>query len=128
MPSNLLKQVEYEDVVFYSANQYSSSNRSKYLDIFNQMAADGLISTRFEDEKWMCYTGVKWCGVDFGFDKNKYASHIGDRFGITPWKMTDMLKCFAVYIYGSYIMQTINTKVSVITEFLTRFGDADYIV
>lgn len=124
--NNILKQIEIGDVIFFTSNQYSSSNREKFTDVFRKMKEDGTTNSNYEDNLWMCYTGVKYKGIDFTFDREAYEKHIGKKFWISYETMTDMLKCYALYNCGVYIFPTVDNKVTVIKEFITHFGDATY--
>lgn len=128
MTSNVLRKVEAEDIIFFSNNQYSPQNKPKFLEVFRKMQEDGRVQGEYDDMKWMCYSGVSWYGVNFSLNKNAYEQHIGKEFNISYAKIEDMLRCFAIYIFGIYIFDTIAVKVNKVKEFLTSYGDVDYAV
>ena len=123
MEENILRQAEFEDVVFYTENQYSRTDRMKYLETFKLMVADGHLSGQFNDEKWIGFSGIKRFGIDFSLDKSAYQLHIGKEFGISYSTIQDMLRCYALYILGGYIFPTINQKIAWVKKFLETWGD-----
>ena len=123
MEGNILRQIEVEDIVLFSDNQYDQTDRKKYLDVFDDMVACGRIKGDFSDIKWMGYSGVKRYGIDLALDERAYNMHFGKRYGIPYSKMQDMLRCYAIYNIGTFIFPTINEKVGWVKQFLTTVGD-----
>lgn len=123
MKVNVLRQVEVENVVFYSEHQYSREHRNNFIEVFNELVTDGKLTGSFEDNKWFGFSGVKKFGIDLNFDKLEYQLHFGKLFGISYKTMQDMLRCYAVYIMGSYIFPTINDRVSVAKQLITTVGN-----
>ncbi|MBQ6856588.1 MAG: hypothetical protein IJO13_05750 [Lachnospiraceae bacterium] len=120
---NALRQIELEDVVIYKDNQYSSFERTKYLELHKKLMKEGKIKTEYKETKWICSNGIKQFEIDFYFNRYEYKKHIGKEFGITADTMTEMLKCYALFICGEFIFRTISNRVNGIKTFLTRFGD-----
>lgn len=124
---NILRQIDIdESLVFYTENQYSQTNRQKFTDVFQKLHADGKIYSAFEAACWICSSDIKKFQVDFSYDEFAYKSHIGKETGIVRSLMTDMLKCYAIYICGEFIFRTIALKIISIKTFLTQFGDPAY--
>ena len=124
---NILRQVDIdESLVFYTENQYSAANRQKFLDVFQNLQDDKKIRSDFEDVVWLCSSDIKTFQIDFTYREYAYKTHMGKQLGISVARMTDMLKCYAIYICGEFIFRTIAQKVSSIKEFLTAFGDPAY--
>ena len=121
---NILRQVDIdESLVFYTENQYSAANRQKFMDVFQKLQNDKKIRSDFEDAVWICSSDIKTFQIDFSYKEYAYKTHMGKQLGISISRMTDMLKCYAVYICGEFIFRTIAQKVNSIKTFLTAFGD-----
>ena len=123
MKSNAFQRVETEGVVFLSDQQYSPTHRKQFVDAFQAMITEGKLSGEFNDMKWMGFSGIKHFRIDFEMDPSAYKSHVGKEFHIPYNTMQDMLRCYAIFICGTYIFPTINSKINGIKEFLTRYGD-----
>ena len=123
MDANILRQIEVDDVIFFTENQYSKTDRKKYLSVFDEMVADGRLSGDFNDTKWMGYSGVKRFGIDFSMNEIEYNNHFGKEFHISYATVQDMLRCYALYTIGTYIFPTINQKIAWVKHFLTSFGE-----
>ena len=123
MEANVLRQVEVDDVIFYAENQYSRTDQRRYREVFNEMVAAGRLSGSFGDMKWMGFSGVKRFGIEFTMDEKEYSSHFGRAFGITYKTMQNMLRCYTLYLLGTYIFPTINHKIAWVRQFVTTFGD-----
>ena len=128
MDANVLRQVEVDNVVFFSEHQYDRTKRSKYLSVFDEMVAGGRLSGEFSDMKWIGFSGVKRFGIDFSMDEKEYNSHFGKEFNISYTTMQDMLRCYALYTIGAYIFATINHKISYLKQFLTSVGDKNLVL
>lgn len=61
-------------------------------------------------------------------DETSYKKHFGKAFGIRYATMQDMLRCYVLYIIGSYIFPTIKNKLVFVKEFMTTFGEADVVL
>lgn len=123
MEGNILRQIEIEDIVFFSDYQYDQIEHKKYLEVFDDMVAQGRLTGNFSDMKWMGYSGVKRYGIDFSLDERAYYSHFGKHFAIPYLKMQDMLRCYVIYNIGTFIFPTINEKVGWVKQLLTTVGD-----
>lgn len=124
---NILRQVDIdESLVFYTENQYSAVYRQKFLDVFQNLQDDKKIRSDFEDAVWICSSDIKTFQIDFSYREYAYKTHMGKQLGISVARMTDMLKCYAIYICGEFIFRTIAQKISSIKAFLTAFGDPAY--
>lgn len=123
MKTNVLKMVETEDIVFYTENQYNTIDRGRYETVFKEMVADGFIAGDYSDTKWKGFSGVKSFVIDFSLDRNTYMCHFGEKYAIPYPTMQDMLRCYAIYILGSYIFPTINQKLMWIKQFLLTVGE-----
>lgn len=123
MEANVLRQVEVDDVIFFAENQYNRIDQGKYRAVFDEMVAANRLTGSFGDMKWMGYSGVKRFGIEFTMDEKEYNSHFGRAFGISYKTMQNMLRCYALYILGSYIFSTINQKIAWARQFVTTFGN-----
>lgn len=121
MDGNILRQIEVEDIVFFTDNQYDPKNRKKYLEVFEDMVARGHLTGNFSGMKWMGYSGVKRYGIDFSLDERAYNMHFGKRFGIPYLKMQDMLRCYVIYNIGAFIFPTISEKVGWVKQQLVEY-------
>ena len=123
MNDSVLRHVETESVIFYVENQYNRTDNDKYEAVFNDMVADGALTGCYSDMKWIGFSGIKSFGIDFSMDRNAYVRHFGTGFAIPYETMQDMLRCYAIYILGSFIFPTINQKLMWIKQFLTEYGE-----
>lgn len=124
---SVLSQIESEEVIIYTDYAYSSSISAKCKDIFNTLVNKGEIKAKYDDDKWMAYSGVKHFGINFQINDEKYKSHCGKEFGISKATMIDMLKCYTISCNGMYIYQTIaKEKIKVIKRFLEEYTDKNY--
>lgn len=127
MEDNVLRLIDIDEtLVFYTEHQYSIENREKFLKVFQQMHDDGKIRSNYGEQIWICSSDIKTFEIDFNYMEYEYKTHIGKELGISIGKMTDMLKCYCIYICGEFIFRTIGTKIKSIREFLVRFQDRDY--
>lgn len=121
---NTLAKIETEEVIIYRNYCYSNKVLLESKKYFNELKLKGIINGTFEDEQWLCYSGVRKFGIRFSFDKNIYEEHIGKEFGISYDTMQKMIKCYALYSMGQYILQTISReRVNVIKEFLCNYSE-----
>lgn len=123
MNDNVLRHVETESVIFYVENQYNRTDKDKYVAVFNDMVADGVLSGCYSDSKWIGFSGIKSVDIDFSMDRNAYVRHFGTGFAIPYETMQDMLHCYAIYILGSFIFPTIKQKLMWIKQFLSEYGE-----
>lgn len=122
METNVLRQVEVDEVIFFAENQYNRTDKAEYQRVFDEMVAEGHLVGCYHDTKWTGFSGIKSFGVDFSMDEVAYTRHFGREFGISFATMQDMLRCYALCILGAYIFPTIRQKISSIKKFLTSFG------
>lgn len=124
---NLLRKIELsEDIVIYKENQYKPEEKFLYMNSYHEYAQNGIIKGRFEDNLWIGTSGIKRTEIEFNFSEYRYKTHTGKLLRCTAPQITEILKCFAVSIFGVYIWRTIALRVKMIREFLTGFGDMDY--
>lgn len=123
MEANVLRQIEVDDVIFYAENQYNRTDQSKYRAVFDEMVATGRLTGNFGDIKWVGFSGVKRIGIEFTLDEKEYSSHFGRAFGISYKTIQNMLRCYALYVMGTYIFPTINQRIAWVRQFVTTFGD-----
>ncbi len=126
MSANVLRQIEAGDIIFFPTNQYNGTNHKRYTDVFQKMVGDGHLSGDFTDDKWMGFSGIKSFGIEFTLNRDIYMEHGYKVLRIDYRKMQDMLRCYAVYICGTYIFATINSKLSHIRAFLAGYGTASF--
>lgn len=124
--NNLLRQIETEDVVIYEEHGYADIDKDRFLSVFDEMKADGILKGEFRDNEWIAFSGVKHTILDFRVNETALASHLKKRTDIPVKAFGDMLRCFAVYLAGVYILPTIRDRVSLATEFSCRVGDRDF--
>ena len=53
-------------------------------------------------------------------------THFKKRANVPVSRFGDMLRCFALYLAGTYIMTTISEKLGIVIEFACRIGDKKY--
>ena len=121
-----LRKIEEEDIIFYEEKGYKDIDREKFMSVFQKMTEDGIIKSRFDDETWITFSGVKKCTLDFRFNEIKYMTHFKKRANVPVSRFGDMLRCFALYLAGTYIMTTISEKLGIVIEFACRIGDKKY--
>ena len=98
---NVLRQIDIdESLVFFTENQYSITNRMKYLKVFQKLCDDRKIRSAYEESIWICSSDIKTFQINFTYKEFDYKTHIGQELGISALKMTDMLKCYSIYICG----------------------------
>ena len=123
---NLLRQIETEDVVIYEEHGYADIDKDRFLSVFDEMKADGILKGKYGDNEWITFSGVKHFIIDFRVNETALASHLKKRTDIPVKAFGDMLRCFAVYLAGVYILPTIRDRVSLAAEFSCRVGDRDF--
>ena len=126
---NLLRMIETEDVVFYEdAKKYKDVEKKKFLDIFEEMVGDGILEGNYTDDSWITFSGVSRYTINFRFNEPMYINHFKKFTDIPTALFGDMLRCFALYLVGVYILSTIQTRILLVVEFATRIGDRDYYI
>lgn len=125
--NNVLREIESEDLIIYTELIYSEITQIKCEEVFDMLVKKGQIKGDFYDNKWMCYSGIKHCGIVFELDSKAYNTHIGKELGITEKTMEKMIRCYAIYCNGEFIYDTIaRSKISVIRKFLQRYKDRNF--
>ena len=128
MEVNAMRQIDIGDVIIISQDEYCTEKHDTYLQAFDSMCADGVLVGSYTADKWMGYTGIKYFGIDLAIDKTEYEKHIGTHLAIPYNVIKDMLRCYVVYIVGSFIFSTINNKVDCIKYFLCTYGERSCIM
>ena len=124
---NVLRMIETEDVVFYEDSRgYKDIEKEKFLVIFKEMEDDGILEGDFEDGLWVAFSGVRRCMISFQYNEPAYVTHFMKLTGIPAPLFGDMIRCFALFLAGVYILPTIKERVLLISEFAGRIGDRDY--
>ena len=124
---NLLRKIELsEDIVIYKENQYRPEEKPLYVEKFQEYVQKGIIKGSFESNLWIGTSGIKHSEMDFEFREYRYKTHTGKLLGFTAPGVTEILKCYAISIFGVYIWRTIALRLKTIREFLTNFGDPEY--
>ena len=115
-----------KDIIFYEEKGYKDIDREKFMSVFQKMTEDGIIKSRFDDETWVTFSGVRKCTLDFRFNETKYMTHFKKRANVPVSRFGDMLRCFALYLAGTYTMLTISERLTLVIEFTSRIGDRKY--
>ena len=124
---NLLRQIELtEDIVVYKENQYSPEEKQIYKKKFQEYVDKDVIKSSYEDNLWICTSGVKRTEIDFCFPEYCYKAHAGKLLGFSFQRVIEILKCHAISMCGVYIWRTIALRIKTIREFLTGFGSPEY--
>ena len=58
-----------KDIIFYEEKGYKDIDREKFMSVFQKMTEDGIIKSRFDDETWVTFLGVKKCTSEFRFSE-----------------------------------------------------------
>lgn len=125
---NTLRQIETEDIVIYKQFCYSANVIEMTKRFVEDLIRDGVIvKGSFDDDTWICYSGVKNFEISFDFDKSVYEKHIGKEFGISYEIMKRMIKCYVAYCTGEYIFGTLAREVTnKIKEFLCCYKNREF--
>lgn len=124
---NLLRKIELsEDIVIYKENQYRPEEKHLYVEKFQEYVQKGVIKSSYENNLWIGTSGIKQTELDFNFREYRYKTHAGKLLVFTVPELTEILKCYAISIFGVYIWRTIALRLKTIREFLTNFGDPEY--
>ena len=115
---NTLRIIESENVIVYKDFCYSAEVINECKKFFDKCKMKRIIAGKFEDDEWICYSGVKHFGLNFKIDNMAYMNHIGKLFGISAGTMQLMIKCYVCYCTGEYIFRTIAREV---VNLLKRF-------
>ena len=121
--SNLLREIEAEEVVFYMENVYSPETRTQLLAAFDELKERGVIRSEYSDPAWTCYSGVRTFLIDFHFNHVAYSGHAGKKLLKTADQVTDILKCFCILSCGEFVFSTIQNQIAGIILFLESFGE-----
>lgn len=127
---NTLRVIETENVVIYKNFCYGSEVIKMSKEFFDDLVKNGIIiNGKFDDDKWVCYSSVKNFGINFEFDKDMYAKHIGKEFRISYDTMKLMIKCYVVYCTGKYIFSTIALEITnKIKLFLCNYKEKGFVL
>ncbi len=122
----ILPDIELDDeIVIYKENTYVSFE-SEYRDVFRQFFAEGKILSQYDDDLWVCFSGVTRTEIDFSFDEVAYMGHARSILESPVSMIKDQLKSYALSVCGSYIFRSVKNQIRAITRFLTHFGNTDY--
>lgn len=124
--NNVLRQIETEDIVFIESISYGDIDKERFLSVFKALTDDGVIKSRYEDMCWVGYSGVKHCIMSFEVNKFAYMGHFQKKVDIPFNQFIDMLKCYALYEAGEFILLTIKEHMLVVREFAERVGEKKY--
>lgn len=123
-----IRRIETDELVVFENYTFSVNLLDRCRKLHIKMENTKEIIGTFDDDKWMAYSGLKYYGLDFNIDEEKYASHIGKEFGISLSKMKLILKCYAMYNVGIYIYSNIaSLKINAVKTFLEQYGDPKFI-
>ena len=124
---NLLRRIELtEDIVIYKENQYRPEEKQLYIKKFQEYVQKGVIKSSYENNLWIGTSGIKQTELDFNFREYRYKTHTGKLLVFTVPELIEILKCYAISIFGVYIWRTIALRLKTIREFLTSFGNQEY--
>lgn len=108
---NTLRVIETENIVVYNDFCYGPKIIKECKDFIGHMKDTGNVRSDFDDEKWICYSGVKNYEISFSFDKTAYMNAVGKAFMIPYKTMQEMIKCYACYCTGEFIFDTIAREI-----------------
>lgn len=124
---NLLREIDLdEDVILYKEHIFSRSKLPQYMEFFKELCQNQIIRSRYQEEKWVSYTGVNIRCICFKLDADAYGSHIGKRFGISEKQMSELLRCYALHQVGVYTFSFIAKQIRDIIRFLTSYEGERY--
>ena len=124
---NVLRMIETEEAVFYEETKgYKDIEKEKFLGIFEEMSDDGILEGEFADNMWAAFSGVKRCMISFRYNELAYETHFKKLTGIPAPLFGEMLRCFALYLAGVYILATIKERILLISDFAGRIGDRGF--
>ena len=123
-----MQAIELEDIVLFKESRFRIEEKGQYLTEFETLHREGKIRSSFEENLWVCDSGVVKNTIDFTLDEVAYRRNGGHLLGISVLEAIDRMKCYALYISGSFIFLTMGNKVQALKSFLTAFGDDDYSV
>lgn len=122
---NTLTKIESEEFIILREETYNVYERKKYIDYFEKLVKGGKIQGQYEDKIWMCYSGIRYFGINFDFSNMEYKRHFGKELDISKNMVVDMIKSYVLHICGDFIFSTIAQKVNGIKDVLTRYGEYD---
>ena len=123
-----MERIELDDIVIFKEGCFQAENRDRYLSEFETLRTEGKITGRFEENLWVCDSGVVKNRIDFTLNEVAYQSHGAPLLRLSAADAIDRMKCYAVYISGSFIFLTMGDKVRDLKSFLTAFGEEDFSV
>lgn len=119
-----LSKTQFEEVIITDDTKYSPDTFEKSRDILKKLCRDGKVDNSFEDQSWYCYNGVEHFSINFDLNERLYSAHIGKEFSISRKSMINMLKCFAIFLFGDLVFSTIAAvKIRGIKNFLESYGE-----
>ena len=122
---NTLTKIESEEFIILREETYNVYERKKYIDYFEKLVKEGKIQGQYEDKIWMCYSGIRYFGINFDFSNMEYKRHFGKELDISKNMVVDMIKSHVLHICDDFIFSTIAQKVNGIKDVLTRYGEYD---
>lgn len=124
---NLLREIDYEDEIVFGAEQvFSRSRMPEYMAFFQDLCRENILRSKYQEDKWVAYTGVKLVAIQFQMDRTAYETAIGKYLGITYDTMIDLIKCYVLHQIGVFVFPSIAKGVRDIIRFLTSFNGKVY--
>ena len=112
-----------DDYIFLKSNTYDPGNKDNYKEIFNKSVLEGKICGSFSNDIWKCFNGVNKTIIYFSMNRNLYCKRFGNKYGITYSTISEILRCYVLFLLGRRIFKTIAYRVRIITGFLTHYGN-----
>lgn len=123
---NTAKALIEDGVIVCKEKNYREIDRSEYMEEFMEKHTEGKILSDYEDETWVCFSGVLKTHIDFAFSEVAYKAHFGKTFPMSKGEMTDALKCYVLQICNGFIFKGMRRRIQGIIAFLTEYGNADF--
>ena len=82
---NTLTKIESEEFIILREETYNVYERKKYIDYFEKLVKEGKIQGQYEDKIWMCYSGIRYFGINFDFSNMEYKRHFGKELDIEEY-------------------------------------------
>lgn len=124
---DMLHKVEYKSGVGVNRiDTYRNLDVTRYMEEFERLQKEGKILSSYDDNKWMCFSGVVNTGISFDIDAFGYKTHFGKKYNVSAEEIQKVLKLYVVYISGEYTFVSISMKTLEIIRFLTGYGEKDY--
>lgn len=121
--SAILKEIEVENLIFYTENCYDAVLSKETRKIFSELKEQGKIESDFQDDYWNCNSDVKHFGISFDISESEYHVHGFQYLKINFATISDMLRCYAVFNIGEYIFLTVDARVQAAMKLLTQLGN-----